>query len=616
MPPPTFADQKHDAATRSLTFTLHNTPVYFANALRRVLLAELVVSGVPNAYKRKKPTTKQGKPHRLTGGVIVHTNTGRLHNEMLLHRLSLLPIGLDPRKWQRPAHGETLCMTLRKSCPADANEPVVVTSRDITLTRVKLRSPDADTSPDMLPNDVSNTLSNDDGTTENTTTENASDPPHTSLHTRTTQVAAFVPPSQQGVMLTRLYPDEALDIDLYPDVDCAGNYAGYAPLYTCTYVRDTTHPTTHHAHSFAFTLQGVGTHPCDTLVRTGLDVLSRKLTCVSALLQPRTVELDFGTRFPALHALVQSGSTCWVRWSNHDYLAMQHEHIHESHVQEVIATTTDDDAPVQVDTPFAQDVRVPAVDGEDIPDTPDTVKHVLAMHQPHFGDNGVYEYHTSTRKYTRSTSSPPPLYIIAKDGRTRCGMVYTPADVVLVHDTRMVLRFSSDIPEHVFDHIKQNIDGCVCDGVLTDTDALAAQMDTLGVSSPKKNKKKPTVTSLSPPVHVFAPHVAREALQMSHDDTRTLHELHVDNEDHTLGNLVQGYVYDWFLRTNKALSPADKKDAQGLVAMGYKQPLPSKRRISFRAEFEHPLDHAAFVACFTRWLARAHEVVESVKDKW
>ena len=122
MSSPTFADQQHDATTRKLTFTLHNTPVYFANALRRVLLAELVVSGVPNAYKRKKPTTKHGKPHRLTGGVIVHTNTGRLHNEMLLHRLSLLPIGLDPRKWQRPAHGETLCMTLRKSCPADATD--------------------------------------------------------------------------------------------------------------------------------------------------------------------------------------------------------------------------------------------------------------------------------------------------------------------------------------------------------------------------------------------------------------------------------------------------------------------------------------------------------------
>ena len=149
MPPthPTFADRQSDAHARKLTFVLRDAPVYFANALRRVLLAEVVVSGVPNAYKRKKPMTKHGKPHRLAGGAIIHTNTGRLHNELLLHRLSLLPMGLDASKWQAQPNGDVLCLTLHKTCPADA-EFVVVTSRDLVLSRVRLRDNDAEEETD------------------------------------------------------------------------------------------------------------------------------------------------------------------------------------------------------------------------------------------------------------------------------------------------------------------------------------------------------------------------------------------------------------------------------------------------------------------------------------
>ena len=75
-------------------------------------------------------------------------------------------------------------------------------------------------------------------------------------------------------------------------------------------------------------------------------------------------------------------------------------------------------------------------------------------------------------------------------------------------------------------------------------------------------------------------------------------------------------MYDWYLRTNKTCTAADKKDAHGLLALGYNKPLPSERSITFRTEFDKPIDRATFVACMVRWMTKVQEVVDEVKGRW
>ena len=76
--------------------------------------------------------------------------------------------------------------------------------------------------------------------------------------------------------------------------------------------------------------------------------------------------------------------------------------------------------------------------------------------------------------------------------------------------------------------------------------------------------------------------------------------LTVDKEDHTLGNLVQGFVYDKTLKpqegkggkSGKGKGPAAK--TPDLLAVGYHQPLPSEKKIRFRFEFASPRSEPAF----------------------
>ncbi len=67
----------------ALSFTLEDVDVAVVNAIRRVVLSE-----IPNVAFR---VDMHGGP----GDVMVHKNQSSLHNEMLLHRLSLVPLCFD-----------------------------------------------------------------------------------------------------------------------------------------------------------------------------------------------------------------------------------------------------------------------------------------------------------------------------------------------------------------------------------------------------------------------------------------------------------------------------------------------------------------------------------------
>jgi hypothetical protein len=65
-----------------LTFTLANTNVCFSNALRRTILSDIDVCCILSEFHE-------------TNQINIEINTGRLHNEILKHRLSCIPVHVD-----------------------------------------------------------------------------------------------------------------------------------------------------------------------------------------------------------------------------------------------------------------------------------------------------------------------------------------------------------------------------------------------------------------------------------------------------------------------------------------------------------------------------------------
>lgn len=112
-----------------LNFTLSNTDLCFANAIRRTILSDInIVCILSDKHERNKVT--------------IDINTGRLHNEILKHRLSCIPIHVSGNKTDM----ESFCRDykLEVNCRNDTNETIIVTTEDFhvvnILTGVELES--------------------------------------------------------------------------------------------------------------------------------------------------------------------------------------------------------------------------------------------------------------------------------------------------------------------------------------------------------------------------------------------------------------------------------------------------------------------------------------------
>ena len=597
---------------RTLKFVLHQCPTYTANALRRVLLSELVCPGFPNAYAhntRKYRTATVGTQSAADvtdtdgstsdsagSGVHIRTNTGRLHNEILRHRLSMMPLALNPIHF-RSADGRKFVLRLKVSCPADADGPIHVTSDSIQLVKCGERSMDSDehSKEEQVVDDVQPLLL--PGATKLIPTDPNVNKALESSGLSTSE-KSVVP---TGILITRLYPEESLDIDLYPGVGCSRNFAGYAPLQTCTYEQIDTSKSP--LHDFRFTLKTLGAYDCSSLVKMGLDVLMRKVRVFRELLKPNTIELDFGvTAHPSLHTLVSTNTRqCWVKWSDVDFLTRLHapDMFYQKHCHEVLAASSNGDQPIRTE-PYTKGKRIPSVDSEDLIESTDKCRHVLALHQDHFEDVGIYEYVSKDRSF-KAVPEAHTTFIIAKEGRTQRAKVFTQAEMVHIHDTRCVLRFASDVPSVVVEHIRSHIDGIICAG-LSEDDA-----------------------DKDPVVHLHAPAAIRPNIETIASEDMKCFCVTVPQEDHTLGNLVQGWVYDKYLRTdNNNIHTEHKGNNHGLSAIGYKQPLPSERTILFRVEFDKPFHvkekekdiKTRFSGVMGEWLGGVESHLVSMNMQW
>lgn len=121
----------YDASERRITFRLNKSHNYVVNAIRRVLISDVIGSGLRDRHANPSPV--EGKFSQQSSespiGMKVHCNTGRLHNEFLMHRLAMLPLALAREALQT----NQLVLRLRVKCPDTGSDPIHVTSEDIQL---------------------------------------------------------------------------------------------------------------------------------------------------------------------------------------------------------------------------------------------------------------------------------------------------------------------------------------------------------------------------------------------------------------------------------------------------------------------------------------------------
>jgi DNA-directed RNA polymerase subunit L len=111
-----FSNIKSDG--RSISFDVQDVDVSLVNAIRRAILAD--VPTVAFAFD----------PNKSDNDIVIHTNTGALHNEFFAHRLSLVPLFLnkneiesfDPRNYKFLLHKKN-----------DGNQMMDITTKDIDV---------------------------------------------------------------------------------------------------------------------------------------------------------------------------------------------------------------------------------------------------------------------------------------------------------------------------------------------------------------------------------------------------------------------------------------------------------------------------------------------------
>lgn len=118
-----------DDEQNGLSFTLSNVDMSIANAIRRTILSDIdVVCILSDKYERNQVT--------------IDVNTGRLHNEILKHRLSCIPIHFNGNKEEM----DLFCRDYKVivDCKNDTSEMKIVTTEDFhvvnKVTDVELSS--------------------------------------------------------------------------------------------------------------------------------------------------------------------------------------------------------------------------------------------------------------------------------------------------------------------------------------------------------------------------------------------------------------------------------------------------------------------------------------------
>lgn len=117
-----FSDQRLSADGKQLFFEIDDVHVSVVNALRRSILSD-----VPTAAFRFDPSMPQN-----VNGILINKNSSPIHNEMLGHRLSIVPIHFDEEGLRLFSDDEARLKFII-NVQNDSSDTIDVTTKDIQV---------------------------------------------------------------------------------------------------------------------------------------------------------------------------------------------------------------------------------------------------------------------------------------------------------------------------------------------------------------------------------------------------------------------------------------------------------------------------------------------------
>ncbi|KAI9216186.1 RNA polymerase 1-1, isoform CRA_b [Blastocladiella britannica] len=178
----------HRATPSRLEFDMIGVSATVANTLRRILIAEVPTMAFEEVY--------------------VRTNTGIMTDEILCHRLGLIPIRADPDKFEErlagetPTDGNTIVFDLDVTCSVNPSVPATAPLSERHLNRIVTTEhlqwvPQGD-QPDLF----------------------AMDP---------------IRPVSKDIVITKLNPGESISLQLHAKKGTGRDHAKFSPVGTASY---------------------------------------------------------------------------------------------------------------------------------------------------------------------------------------------------------------------------------------------------------------------------------------------------------------------------------------------------------------------------------------------
>lgn len=611
MKQPNFTITSNDSTSTQLKFDINSTYTFVINALRRVIMSELDCVGIPDIYKESSSDIP---------GVFIKENTGRLHNEFIRHRLSMLPIKISLSELQE--YDYKFILDVKNT----TKEPINIYSSNIQIFRRKKR---------FEPYERQKLLKKK-ADEEKTTSEEEVTPKRDSKACKlvipweeidgehstrvgiiptdpildSSNVTKQISTTNASILLTRLYNGESLVLEMIPSVSCANLFAGFSPISTCTYMHKVdkqkkkeewerilaiTKKKTQDAdelkkhieilqsqfenqgqylckneNDFHVMLETIGTYSCHEIIKMGIDKLIAKIQFVICFLT-NNIEVNLGTNFPCLTDWIQdiqNGVPCIIK-INKSGLHAPHQ------VEKIVVATTE---PIYE---FTNIEELPRIDGEDI----QVSDKILLKNQEKSTQNGIYLIHSVNGKYSfikDSSLKDNRIYIISR-GAINSGSWFINSQITACHGSKCAIQlpslFTSDDSSFKFD-INDDIDEIILVG----------------------NKEES--------INITTVQIERFNLNMEYSKTDDIlsstHMINIDKEDHTIGNLIQGYMYEKYCKETKGI----------INAVAYRKPHPLESFIELRIDFNKSVERKIMIQLVIKELKYIMNDFSKLLDKW
>ena len=574
--------KEHDKEKNILECNIDETHTFVINALRRVIIAELDCVGIPDTYKENGDNTP---------GVFIKENTGRLHNEIIRHRLSMLPIKISLPEIQEYDYKFTL------NAENTSSSTLNVYSSDIKIFKKKKRLEpleyhkllESQSEDEKL--DIEKILKWEEIDGSHTSRKGII-PTDTILDS--SEITKKVSTKKASILITRLFRGESLTAEMFPTVSYAHEFAGFSPISKCTYmhkiddkkkdakwkhIMDVTKEQIQdkdelekkieilkkqfenhgkylckNENDFHFILETIGTYSCSDIIKMGIEKIISKLEFIKCFLT-KNIEINLGNNYPCLSEWVNQLKEIKVD-KLPCILKVIKSGLHIPQYSETLVVASSE--PIYK---FTNIEELPRIDGEDI----QVSDKILLKNQEKYSQNGIYLVHSVKGKYSlikEGELKNNHIYMISRGAKNR-GSWFLNSTINACYTSKLSIELPSILSSKE-SNIRFNIND---------------DIDEIIICGDKEES-----------INITSINIERFNLNIDVDKSDTLssssHKINIEQEDHTIGNLIQGYIYEKYCNNTKD---------SVINAIAYRKPHPLESFIELRIDYKKNINKKEMV---------------------